>query len=37
LLSRKNGQVEVLGSGGFPVGLIENAGYNDVSFYLIII
>jgi len=34
LLSRKNGQVEILGSGGFPVGLIENAGYNDVSFHL---
>lgn len=34
LVARKNGQVDVLGKGGYPVGLIENASYTDISFHL---
>ena len=34
LVARKNAQVDVLGQGGYPVGLIESATYTDVSFHL---
>lgn len=34
LLARRNGQIETLGDGGFPVGLIPEADYESVPFAL---
>jgi len=34
LISRTDGIVEIIGHGGYPVGLFEDAKYNDIKFHL---
>ncbi|WP_200284283.1 PP2C family protein-serine/threonine phosphatase [Rhabdochromatium marinum] len=34
LISRANGQIDRLGEGGFPVGLLPDAEYESIDFYL---
>ncbi|MCN4144657.1 MAG: SpoIIE family protein phosphatase [Thiohalomonas sp.] len=34
MVARQNGTMELLGQGGYPVGLIDDAQYNNVSFHL---
>lgn len=34
IIARQNGVVDVLGQGGYPVGLIDGAQYENVSFHL---
>lgn len=34
IVQRANGEVEVLGNGGLPIGVIENAGYEEITLHL---